>query len=255
VVFLHGGSAHAHWWDFVAPRFTDAYRPFALDLRGHGDSEWSPEGAYSIKDYAGDVGRWIVARGLEKPILIGHSLGAFVALHHAIAHPGDLAGLIMVDGRATFSTSGSRYMRLLGMFPPAEHPTLEAAVEAYRLLPKETTASREVLDHVAYRSYCRNDRGRWIVKFDRATLGGHRPFDLRSRLPDLTCPVLFVRGAHSEVLPSAAARDLAARCRKGQWIEIPDAHHHVLLDRPKALAKGIRRFLDEGLHESARQLD
>src|SRR6202008_2777537 len=80
VMLLHGGSAHAHWWDFVVPHLGPKLRAFALHLRGHGDSEWSPHGAYRVADYAGDVGSLIESLGLERPTLVGHSLGAFVAL-------------------------------------------------------------------------------------------------------------------------------------------------------------------------------
>lgn len=248
IVFLHGGSAHAHWWDFVAPGFADAWRPFALDLRGHGDSPWSAGEDYSLDDYARDVEAWIDARSFEHPILVGHSLGAFVALRFATDRPDRLGALVLVDGRATFGGSGSRYMRLLRMFPPAEHETLENAVAAFRLLPKETSASRAVLEHVARASYRRSERGPWVVKFDLATFDGHRPFDLRAEVATLRPPVLFVRGEHSSMLSRTAAADLAARCRKGRWVEVAGAHHHVLLDRPEALTSVIRTFLrEEGL--------
>ncbi|MGH7819176.1 MAG: alpha/beta fold hydrolase, partial [Candidatus Binatia bacterium] len=55
VIFVHGGSAHARWWDFVVPHLGPGFHAYALDLRGHGDSAWAPDGAYSIADHAGDV--------------------------------------------------------------------------------------------------------------------------------------------------------------------------------------------------------
>jgi len=217
-------------------------RAVALDLRGHGDSGWSAAGAYRVADYASDVGALIAALGLERPALVGHSLGSFVALRYAVDHPRALAAVAMVDGRASFGAAGSRYMRLLGMLAAVRYPSLDEAVAKFRPLPKETIASREVLAHVARHGF-RLDGGAWVAKFDRASLAGHEPFDLESRLAELECPVLFARGEHSKVLSAPAAARLARACRAGRSVEIPGCHHHVLIDRPDLLGDEIRNFL------------
>ncbi len=245
IVLLHGGSAHARWWDFVAPHLTNAGRVIALDLRGHGDSDWAKNRAYRIEDYAADVGRMIKALGLKRPVLAGHSLGSFIALRYAVDHPRSLAGLILIDGRASFSVSGSRYMRLLRLFPAAEYETLGDAIDCFQPLPRETSAEDHVLRHVARHGFRRDPSGRWVAKFDREALAFHLPFDLRNRLGELEYPVVFVRGEKSRVLPAEDAAKLAASCRYGRCVEIPGAHHHVLLDQPDLLARRIREFLEE----------
>src|ERR1700748_2952052 len=73
LLFLHGGSAHAHWWDFVAPAFTDSFHVMALDQRGHGDSPWLREWAYGTRHYIADVSRIITEWKFGPPILVGHS--------------------------------------------------------------------------------------------------------------------------------------------------------------------------------------
>lgn len=243
ILFLHGGSAHAHWWDFVAPAFTDRFHAYALDLRGHGDSGWSPEGAYHLADYAAGVRAWMAHDHAARPVLVGHSLGSFVALRYAIDRPDDVAALVVVDGRASFSASGSRYMRLLRAIGPAEYATLEEATRRFHLLPAETVADTRVLEHVARRSFRQASSGLWVAKFDRATLGAHEPFDFRDALGSLSSPVLFVRGENSGVLSRDAAARFAAACRAGASAEIPGAYHHVPLDRPRELAAEITRFL------------
>ncbi|HSD09551.1 MAG TPA: alpha/beta hydrolase [Candidatus Binatia bacterium] len=244
VVLLHGGSAHARWWDFVVPHLGGGLRIYALDLRGHGDSDWAADGAYQMADYAADLARLIAVFGLERPALVGHSLGSFIALRHAIENPRGLSALVMVDGRASFGASGSRYMKLLGMLAPAEYDRIEEAIERFRPLPKETIASAEILAHVARHSFRYGD-GRWKTKFDRASFAGHESFDLEERLGDLECPVLFVRGEHSPVVSSARIAKLAAACRDGRFVEIPGCHHHLPIDRPDVLGREIGRFLRE----------
>ncbi len=241
VVLLHGGAAHARWWDFVVPHL-GAVHAYALDLRGHGDSGWAKNGAYGIADYASDVVRLVARFAPERPALVGHSLGSFVALRYAVDHPQSLSALVMVDGRASFGVSGSRYMRLLGMFAPAEYDTLEEAVEAFRPIPKETIAAPEVIAHVA-RHGLRRRAGRWTTKFDRASLGSHEPFDLRDRLGEIGFPVLFVRGELSTVVSRAGLDELAKTCRRGSVVELEGCHHHLPIDRPDRLGAEIRGFL------------
>lgn len=240
VVLLHGGSAHARWWDFVVPHLGDVHA-YALDLRGHGDSD-AATGDYAIGDYASDVGAMIEHFALARPLLVGHSFGSFVALRHALDDPDSASGLVLVDGRASFGESGSRAMRLLGMLGAAEYPTLEEAVSKFRPLPKATIASPEVLRHVASHGF-REQQGRWMTKFDRASLGAHEPFDLRGRLGELEVPVLIVRGEHSTVLSAASARKLADACRDAMLVELPGCHHHLPIDRPDLLGQAIRGLL------------
>ena len=225
------------------PHLGPKLRAFALDLRGHGDSEWSPERAYRVADYATDVAGLIESLGLERPALVGHSLGAFVALRFAVDHPRVLGALALIDGRASFSPGGSRYMRLLGMLNATRYRSLEEAVSKFRPLPVETIATPQVLAHVARHGF-RNEGGCWVNKFDRASLGGHQPFDLEGRLHDVECPVLVVRGEHSKVLSSATAARLANACRNGRMVTIPGCQHHVLIDRPDLLGAELRAFLE-----------
>ena len=86
ILFLHGGSAHAHWWDFVAPAFVGDFHVLALDQRGHGESEWADEWAYGSRHYVSDLDRVIDGWGFGAPILVGHSMGAHNVLAYAAEH-------------------------------------------------------------------------------------------------------------------------------------------------------------------------
>jgi pimeloyl-ACP methyl ester carboxylesterase len=244
LLFLHGGTAHAHWWDFVVQAIGPGVRAFAADLRGHGDSSSASDGAYRVRDYVEDVAFVIAELGLERPIVIGHSLGSFVALDFAVEHPGAASGIVVADGRASFGAAGARYLRLLGMFGSAQYPSLEEAIERFRPLPKETIALPDALAHVIRHGVKREGDG-WTTKFDRAALTGLDVFDLRARLAEIECPVLFIRGEHSTVVSKSAAARLAAACRSGRVVELPGCHHHVLIDRPDLLGAEIRAFVRE----------
>ena len=78
--FLHGGSAHAHWFDAVVPAFVDRYHVLSLDQRGHGASQWAPDPAYATEDFARDLVGVMDALGWRRMTVIGHSMGG----HNAI---------------------------------------------------------------------------------------------------------------------------------------------------------------------------
>src|SRR4026209_1073325 len=73
--FLHGGSAHAHWFDAVVPAFRGRYPMLSLDQRGHGESEWAPAGEYATEHFASDLLGLMAALGWERMALAGHSIG------------------------------------------------------------------------------------------------------------------------------------------------------------------------------------
>ena len=99
IVLLHGGAAHAHWWDYVAPELTDHGRVLALDFRGHGRSQWSPERHYGPPAYIEDVRGLLDLLG-TRVVLVGHSMGGAVAQWCALTFPEKIAALVIVDAPA-----------------------------------------------------------------------------------------------------------------------------------------------------------
>ena len=244
VVLLHGGSAHSRWWDLFANAIADAYHVVALDLRGHGNSEHCDPPAYRIEDYAGDVAACIDALGLARVILIGHSLGGLVAAAYAGRAPERLAALVVVDSQVRISVAGARYMTRLRHFPQLMYRDHDTAMRRFRLLPTQTNADPQVLAHVAAHAIRQLPDGRWTLRFDRASLSYPEPEDRLPTLQQLCCPILLVRGAHSTLLPHDKFTALLAALPQAKGIEIPDAHHHVMLDNPAEFAHAVRTFLD-----------
>ncbi len=150
LILLHGGAAHAHWWDHLAPIFAPHYRVIALDLRGHGDSSWAIPPAYQIDDYGADVTALIAQLALAPVTLLGHSLGRFIALAYAIAQPQLVRRLIVVDMRARLSSR--RYMRLLQALPSPVYQDEQDLLRRFRLLPADTQASPQLLRSIARHS-------------------------------------------------------------------------------------------------------
>ncbi|MGH7367370.1 MAG: alpha/beta fold hydrolase [Candidatus Rokuibacteriota bacterium] len=242
--FLHGGSAHAHWFDGVVPPFADLYHVLSLDQRGHGASEWAPDPAYATEDFAGDLVGVMDAMGWPRMTVIGHSMGGHNAMGFAAWYPDRADRLVVVDSRPSIPAERLLHMHRRGDRGPMRHETLDSALKSFRLLPRETTAEPRLLEHLARQGIAER-AGRFVYRFDPACNGRRRPTDGWALLDRITAPTLLVRGEHSPILPREMAADMLARLPRARLVEIPGAYHHLVLDAPLAFAKILEAFLEE----------
>jgi pimeloyl-ACP methyl ester carboxylesterase len=242
VLLLHGGNQSAHSWDLVSLHLADRYRVIAPDQRGHGDSEWSREGDYSVGALARDAAALIRDRGLARPIVFGHSMGGMVALLLAKLHPELLRALVIVDVGPELSERGTGAIRdfvqrNIEFDDPEEFLD---HVEKYDPFRRREHMARTL----KYNLFRRAD-GKYVSKNDRRRLGPYpgaeavtldcvRRFDF---------PVLVMRGALSSVLEPAAAGRFAAALPQGQLITIPDCGHNVHSQNTPGFLSGIAPFL------------
>src|ERR1043166_6259225 len=97
MLLLHGGAQTAHSWDEVAPDLARDHHVLALDQRGHGDTDWEPQGRYRRDAFAGDTRRFLDSRDWPASTIMALSLGGLNATAFAATHPKRVAGLIVVD--------------------------------------------------------------------------------------------------------------------------------------------------------------
>ncbi len=242
--FLHGGSAHAHWFDAVVPAFVDRYHVLSLDQRGHGASQWAPDPAYATEDFARDLVGVMDALGWRRMTVIGHSMGGHNAMAFAAWHPARVDRLVVVDSRPSIPAERLQTMHRRGDRGPMRHETLESALKSFRLLPRETVADPRLLEHLA-RAGITERAGRFLYRFDPACNGRRRPTDGWALLDSITAPTLLVRGEHSPILLREMAADMLARLPQARLVEIPGTYHHLVLDAPAAFARALEDFLDQ----------
>jgi pimeloyl-ACP methyl ester carboxylesterase len=242
MLLLHGGAQTAHSWDEVAPDLRRDHHVLALDQRGHGDTEWAPEGRYRREDFVADVRAFIDDRDWEAPTLVALSLGGLNAIAFAAAHRDRVAGLVVVDVAPTISPSGGQAIR--AQLAVHDFASFEEAVErAHAFNPRRSLENiRTRLGHALRQ---RAD-GRWVYKFDPNIGSGGLEADferLWEQLRSLECPTLLVRGAESAIL----ARETAARFLRelpgSAVVEVPGAGHSVMGDNPGGFVSAIRPFL------------
>ena len=137
--FLHGGSAHAHWFDAVVPAFVDRFHVISLDQRGHGESGWAPDGKYGTEQFASDLREVMDAMRWGRVVVVGHSMGGHNAMGFSAWYPDRVRGLCVVDSRPSLPAERLEAMHRRGHRGPRRHETLAAALASFRLLPSEPT--------------------------------------------------------------------------------------------------------------------
>jgi pimeloyl-ACP methyl ester carboxylesterase len=261
-VFLHGHGLTAHTWDLVSLALRSRLHCFTPDLRGHGDSEWSPVMDYRVATHAADAERFLRQVTVEPAVLVGMSLGGLVALRCA-AEAGELVrALVIVDigpesagkFRAASDRAGSDNgaRGLVNVFSaPVELESVEEFVQhSLKFNPRrDPVLLRGSLLH----NLRQLPNGRWTWKYDQRPLlrtrseNGDDRDDGMPGIWSLTarvdCPVLVVRGGSSDILSRHGAADLAGRFRDGRWAEVPDAGHSVQGDNPAAFVSALQSFL------------
>lgn len=236
VLLVHGVAAHTHWWDPIAPLLArrSGRRIVAVDLAGHGDSGRRPR--YDLRSWATDVLAVVRQAGLgPAPVIVGHSMGGMVALLAGAAGGEFLGGIAVIDTVVRERTPEEDARRRRRAHAPLRvYPSRERACAAFRPQPAQD-APPYALEHVARHSV-RPVSGGWSWKFDP------RVFDRPTLAPDdlgpVACPVTLLR-AERGLLTAPIAAMVAARVGGARTAVVPRAHHHAMLDEPRALVDAL----------------
>jgi pimeloyl-ACP methyl ester carboxylesterase len=249
VVLLHGGHQSAHSWDLVSLHLAQHYRVLALDQRGHGDSEWARDVEYSNHTMSLDAEAFIAAMGLERPVLIGHSMGGRNALLLAYRNAALLRGLVIVDVGPELSDKGRQaiagFVRENQEFDDLEH--FVRSVREY-----DPYRPREHIERTVKYNMLQRADGKFVSKCDsnprRLGLMHGRGLQDNLTLEDvrgIDLPVLLVRGANSTILEPEAAERFAAALPQGRLVTVPDCGHNVHGQNTKGFIAAVTPFLEE----------
>lgn len=249
VVLLHGGGQTRHAWGGTAEVLArDGWHAVAVDLRGHGESDWSPQGDYSVEAFVGDVRTW-AAQWATRPVLVGASLGGISALLAEGESSEPLcAGLVLVDIAARIERDGALRIIEFMRARPEGFASLEEAADAVASYLPHRRRPRD-LSGLA-RNLRRGGDGRWRWHWDPAFLEpgrGPRPGQDSTRLERaaraLRVPALLVRGRLSDLLSEEGARHFLALAPHARFADVSDAGHMVAGDRNDAFTDVVVSFL------------
>jgi pimeloyl-ACP methyl ester carboxylesterase len=241
---VHGGGAHAHWFDYVAPGFTPDHHVLSLDLRGHGDSTWADPQTYSFKTYAEDVNALVEKLDLRDFVLVGHSMGGMVSLVYASTHPGRMGRLVIVDSIMLMPLDRVMRMREFGERPARSYATQEELIARYRLEPASAQmAAPEIIHHLARQSGKQDADGRWQLKADRRVYANFQQIAGLPLWEQVKVPALVIRGERSTRFAPEGLAEIRARAPQVQMAEVPASDHHIMLDNPPGFVDVVRQFL------------
>jgi pimeloyl-ACP methyl ester carboxylesterase len=252
ILFVHGFSHDRHVWQDVATPLPAGFRPLTVDLRGHGDSDWSLDAAYRPSDYASDLGPVLDACAVDRAVVVGHSLGGNVATLFAADQPDRVSALVLVDtgpslsGAAWDAAAGDAALAM-GCFPD---------VESYRrVLNLAYPFGRpEALERLARTGLVRRVDGRFEPKMDPLLVEltgtesqwADNESALWAALGKLQCPTLVVRGERSAMLSPEIVREMVDNVLdRGCHVSVRDAGHAVAVDNPGGLVEAITGFLEQ----------
>jgi esterase len=249
VLFLHGGRLTAHTFDLVCLSLRRDFRCLALDQRGFGDSDWSPNRDYSPETNARDIAAWIEHLGAKNPVLVGHSLGGLHAMTYAADAADLLAGIVLIDVGPGVQPSGAQRIIEHGLRDPGPGEFEDFVARAVEFNPRR---DRRLLRRSLLHNLRQLSDGRFTWKYDpgRVTPEYYSSTRasverLRELVAQIACPVLVVRGAESDVYGDAQAASFAQALPDGRWARVESAGHNIQGDNPHELTQVLRDFLTD----------
>jgi len=243
LLLVHGGFAHAHWWDFIAPFFTDRYCVAAIDLSGMGDSGYRQN--YSGKTYAKEVMAVCADAGFApRPVVVGHSFGGLVALKTGVLYGPKLTGVVLADFPIRPPEIQKEHESRVSLVKPKEtYANHEAALKRFRLIPPQPSTNQFILEHIATHSLTRVNGG-WSWKFDDKIFDRFKAGKISEELSHVNCHLGVIYGERSALFPRPIIDYMSTLLpNRVPVISIPGAYHHLFLDKPFAFRKALEKLL------------
>lgn len=248
IVLVHGGPGgfdHSYFKPAFA-RLSTVAQVVYLDLRGHGRSEWGDPAAWSFEVCADDVRAFCDVLEIARPIVLGHSMGGFVATAYGARHPGHASALILLDTTARHDLG-----RIVeGFRRVADDDVAEIARRVYGAGPR-VTPEEWARCYAAFGPNvpAADELARGVQNLD---LGPHgmnllRALDLTSQLSRIDVPTLVAVGELDPVTPVEASRELLRGLQPGlgRLEVVPGAGHFPWLDEPAQFWEALTRFVAE----------
>lgn len=252
LLFLHGsGQTRQSWGKALVEAARHGFRATAMDLRGHGDSGWSPVGRYDLSVFTDDL-RAVLSKFPRPPMVVGASLGGIVAMIVAAADPAAIRALVLVDISATVDMEGAREVIAFMSAGADGFASVEAAadaVSAYLPHRDKPRSSKGLAKNLRQRGE------RWYWHWDPAfmTMGAdvrqqaEGPTVLETAARGLTIPTLLIRGGRSRIVTEEGARAFMEMVPHADYVHIDGAHHMVAGDSNDAFNDAVFAFADRQL--------
>ena len=241
---IHGYSAHAHWWDFIAPNFIDNYCVVAIDLSGMGDSEHRD--SYSQSLYSLEIKSVCEEMGWNSANFLAHSMGGPISIKAASLYPDLFESLFLLDAVVVVPPDKARSFSSRNSMVRNNfiYEDFNAAVDSFRLIPPQPCKNEFLLKHIAEHSFKNTDEG-WLLKSDASIMRSYEYEDLTEIFMDLKCPTYLVYGLMSQILSQEILEytTYVGNLPAERVVGIAGAMHHIFIDEPLVFVKEIKKLL------------
>ncbi|MCI4589254.1 alpha/beta hydrolase [Sphingobium sp. BYY-5] len=261
LILVHGGFDHARSWDWTARALAEDYHVIAPDLRGHGDSAWSPEGSYMMANFVYDLALLIDLFDRTPATIVGHSLGGSISLRYAGLFPDKVRRIVAIEGlglsperlkhkaEEDVTDAWRQWIdsrRVSAVRTPRRYPTIEAAVGRMRERNEHLSLERAL--QLTLHGLNRNEDGSYSWKFDPYLNNSAPQAGSDEELPAfwsrIACPILLCLGKDSWA--SNPANDgRMAHFRDARLVEFANAGHWLHHDQFDRWIAELHLFLQE----------
>lgn len=239
VVFIHGFIFDSSLWDRQVAEFQNGYTIINLDLRGFGRST-DCDGMITLENYVDDLLDLIKELGIKKPVLAGLSMGGYIALRAAERDPGNVAGLILFDTRATADSDEAKLKRAAGI-----RILKQGGIRVYTTALMESIFSKSFKENEPneYKGFI--DRGAAVKPEGAigALLAMMGRTNTTSFLESTDLPVLAVCGDSDALTPPAEMEGMMKNVKNGEFHIVKNAGHGTPFENPAASNELIRAFM------------
>ena len=244
--FIHGFSANAHWWDFIAPAFIEDYCVVAIDLSGSGDSDHRE--TYSQEMYAYEIKAVCDEMDWESADFIAHSMGGSISLNATSIYPEIFKSLYLLDSIVILppdkvrNYSSNRSMIRADFIYEDE----TSAIESFRLIPPQPCRNEFLLNHIAINSYKQTEEG-WLLKSDGKMMKTYQSKDLTETLMAIQCPIYIVYGLMSQIFTQEILdyTVYVGNIPPERVIGVPGTMHHLFVDDPLSVIEELKKLLGD----------
>jgi len=240
LILVHAFDRSAHSYDHVAPLLNQHRRVIAIDLRGHGDSDWSTRGEYAVEDYVADLHALVLQLNLPSVSLMGCSIGGRVVQVYAGMHPDRVSKLIMLD--VGFARPEST-TRILSERIAREQEGWASEDELFASLRRPQTRVSEDMHRRQIRDETRRlANGRIAWKYDPEIVNGMGPTELWDYVRRIKAPALYIVGGRSRLVTAEEQKALRT-LPFAEVVTIPEAGHYPQEDTPEVFLAIVKAFL------------
>ena len=241
LILLHGIARVAHTFDHLAPHFSKNYHVIAVDMRGHGDSGWDPQGAYLVEDYVRDIEGLVAQLQLRNIVLWGNSTGGRVAQVFAGSHPELVSAVIVEDvgperPAAISNRRANRMNREAKGWGSVDELFAQVKIDYPR-------TSEPVLRGFVQHGSKQNAEGRVVWKRDPAILNGFVPTELWAIVRKIKSPIIYILGGASTIVPPETQEELRRALPQVEIVTMPGLGHYPSDEKPGDFLAIVDRFL------------